>query len=385
VAAALGQRATKDSADAFVYGVLPPAKAVGRMVARRVAEALGNSLSGSGAKGTGGGGGVDVGLVGELAREIAQEYATDLQRGAQLGPLADLVEAVKGPTSKLAADMRSLGEAVGGAAERALASSQLSSAPPSAAQAATPVSAVRTARPPPPPPPSSVTSGVGAEVEAKRRRVAELRKLTKRDETWDETWAPRSGADVAAEAAVAEAEAAVEAAAKVFATLELRVEGRSSSRTNAQSVTADFLPLDDLSVDADFDAADGVVEADAVPYFDETLTGVAALDETVLRSAQNSDGNAARASRQAEPRTRPLNGPAAAPPSFWRESSALTSDAAAAADRGVAFDVDVSVIESAPDAEEVSRKRQAVFVDAFFLSAEAMLGTRPLMTSDDLW
>jgi hypothetical protein len=357
------------------------------MVARRVAEALGNSLSGSGAKGTGGGGGVDVGLVGELAREIAQEYATDLQRGAQLGPLADLVEAVKGPTSKLAADMRSLGEAVGGAAERALASSQLSSAPPSAAQAATPVSAVRTARPPPPPPPppSSVTSGVGAEVEAKRRRVAELRKLTKRDETWDETWAPRSGADVAAEAAVAEAEAAVEAAAKVFATLELRVEERSSSRTNAQSVTADFLPLDDLSVDADFDAADGVVEADAVPYFDETLTGLAALDETVLRSAQNSDGNAARASRQAEPRTRPLNGPAAAPPSFWRESSALTSDAAAAADRGVAFDVDVSVIESAPDAEEVSRKRQAVFVDAFFLSAEAMLGTRPLMTSDDLW
>jgi hypothetical protein len=150
-------------------------------------------------------------------------------------------------------------------------------------------------------------------------------------------------------------------------------------------VTADFLPLDDLSVDADFDAADGVVEADAVPYFDETLTGVAALDETVLRSAQNSDGNAARASRQAEPRTRPLNGPAADPPSFWRESSALTSDAAAAADRGVAFDVDVSVIESAPDAEEVSRKRQAVFVDAFFLSAEAMLGTRPLMTSDDLW
>jgi hypothetical protein len=355
------------------------------MVARRVAEALGNSLSGSGAKGTGGGGGVDVGLVGELAREIAQEYATDLQRGAQLGPLADLVEAVKGPTSKLAADMRSLGEAVGGAAERALASSQLSSAPPSAAQAATPVSAVRTARPPPPPPPSSVTSGVGAEVEAKQRRVAELRKLTKRDETWDETWAPRSGADVAAEAAVAEAEAAVEAAAKVFATLELRVEERSNSRTNAQSVTADFLPLDDLSVDADFDAADGVVEADTVPYFDETLTGVAPLDETVLRSAQISDGNAARASRQAEPRTRPLNGPAAAPPSFWRESSALTSDAAAAADRGVAFDVDVSVIESAPDAEEVSRKRQAVFVDAFFLSAEAMLGTRPLMTSDDLW
>ena len=142
VAAALGQRATKDSADAFVYGVLPPAKAVGRMVARRVAEALGNSLPGSGAKAAGGGGGVDVGLVGELAREIAQEYATDLQRGAQLGPLADLVEAVKGPTSKLAADMRSLGEAVGGAAERALASSLPSSAPPAATQATTPVSAV---------------------------------------------------------------------------------------------------------------------------------------------------------------------------------------------------------------------------------------------------
>ena len=80
-----------------MYGVLPHAKAVGRMAGRRIAERLGNKPAVKGSNG--------LGLVGELASEIANEYAADLKRGAQLGPLSDFVDAVKGPTSKLADDL----------------------------------------------------------------------------------------------------------------------------------------------------------------------------------------------------------------------------------------------------------------------------------------
>lgn len=81
-AAALGQRASKDSADAFVYGILPPAKAVGRMAARRVAEAVADSLGSESSRKPQGGTSTS-GFVGELAREIAQEYSADLKRGAE--------------------------------------------------------------------------------------------------------------------------------------------------------------------------------------------------------------------------------------------------------------------------------------------------------------
>lgn len=38
-AAAMGDRASKDASDILVYGVLPSAKALGKMAARRVAQA----------------------------------------------------------------------------------------------------------------------------------------------------------------------------------------------------------------------------------------------------------------------------------------------------------------------------------------------------------
>ena len=116
LAAALGERASKDGADAFVYGVLPSAKAVGRMAARRVAESAaqyGVDLpapkkvgSSSSAPSEG------VGWVGELASEIANQYKEDLKRGSEMGPLADLVDAVSGPTKKLQDDLNALGGSV---------------------------------------------------------------------------------------------------------------------------------------------------------------------------------------------------------------------------------------------------------------------------------
>ena len=85
LAAALGERVSKDGADAFVYGVLPSAKAVGRMAARRVAESAAQygvdlpaprklELSSAPSEG--------VGWVGELASEIANQYKEDLKRGS---------------------------------------------------------------------------------------------------------------------------------------------------------------------------------------------------------------------------------------------------------------------------------------------------------------
>jgi hypothetical protein len=57
-----------------VYGVLPPAKAVGRMAARRVAESAAASLGAvSGQPAPPRASPDGVGLVGELANEIATQ------------------------------------------------------------------------------------------------------------------------------------------------------------------------------------------------------------------------------------------------------------------------------------------------------------------------
>ena len=121
---AIGQRASKDSADAFVYGVLPSAKAVGRMAARRVAESVADSVDMAqgkpGAKRAAPGVGDAVGLVGELASEIAQQYKEDLKRGAEMGPLADLVDAVSAPTQKLKNDLKGVAEALPGSIKELL-------------------------------------------------------------------------------------------------------------------------------------------------------------------------------------------------------------------------------------------------------------------------
>ena len=45
------------------------------------------------------------GIVSELAKEIAAEYAAEMERATTLGPLADIAEAAKGPTTKMKEDL----------------------------------------------------------------------------------------------------------------------------------------------------------------------------------------------------------------------------------------------------------------------------------------
>ncbi|KAL1515830.1 hypothetical protein AB1Y20_002446 [Prymnesium parvum] len=103
VVAAAGERASKDSSDLLVFGVLPGAKAIGKMAARRVAQ----GISGERSTSTG-----IAGMVSELASELAKEYADEIQRGKQLGPLAGIAEAVEGPTKKMKEDLLNMGNAL---------------------------------------------------------------------------------------------------------------------------------------------------------------------------------------------------------------------------------------------------------------------------------
>ena len=117
LAAALGERATKDASDTVVLGVMPGAKAVGRMAARRIADEIADGIAERdprpegilGRRGRDGAAEAEKrreagGIVRELAKEIAEEYERDLKRAAELGPLSDLAEAAKGPTSRLKKD-----------------------------------------------------------------------------------------------------------------------------------------------------------------------------------------------------------------------------------------------------------------------------------------
>ena len=117
LAAALGERASKDASDTVVLGVMPGAKAVGRMAARRIADEIADGIAERDPRPEGilgrrrRDGAAEAekrreagGIVRELAKEIAEEYERDLKRAAELGPLADLAEAAKGPTSRLKKD-----------------------------------------------------------------------------------------------------------------------------------------------------------------------------------------------------------------------------------------------------------------------------------------
>jgi len=120
LAAALGERASKDSADAAVYGVLPSAKVLGRRAAVEFAESLAASFGGAPRKGRSK---EMMGLMSELASEIAQEYTADLKRGRDYGPLAEVADAVAGPTQKLREDFAAVGQALGSGAQRLLETS----------------------------------------------------------------------------------------------------------------------------------------------------------------------------------------------------------------------------------------------------------------------
>ena len=78
LAAALSARATKDSSDAAVFGVLPSARAVSKVAARRVAQRISKGDgSDDGGKESGA-----ASLIGEVAAQIADEYSAEIKRGA---------------------------------------------------------------------------------------------------------------------------------------------------------------------------------------------------------------------------------------------------------------------------------------------------------------
>lgn len=114
LAATVGARASKDASDTVVIGVMPGAKAVGRLAAKRLADEIASRVPAAAARfpGLGGGGGAadaerrqGQGIVSELAKEIAAEYAAEMERATTLGPLADIAEAAKGPTTKMKEDL----------------------------------------------------------------------------------------------------------------------------------------------------------------------------------------------------------------------------------------------------------------------------------------
>ena len=78
LAAALSARATKDSSDAAVFGVLPSARAVSKVAARRVAQRISKGDgSDDGGKESGA-----ASLIGEVAAQIAEEYSAEIKRGS---------------------------------------------------------------------------------------------------------------------------------------------------------------------------------------------------------------------------------------------------------------------------------------------------------------
>ena len=108
-------------------------------------------------------GGESVGLVGELARELAEQYRQDLKFGAEMGPLADLVDAAKGPTQRLSADIKGLASAT---------ATLLTSAPPVGPGQLGATVDEDTPGAPPPPAPRTIFDTIAekrAKVEAMRR------------------------------------------------------------------------------------------------------------------------------------------------------------------------------------------------------------------------
>ena len=115
LAAAVGDRAAKDSGDALVFGVLPAATAVSKVASRRVADLVSQRLADSriggalpslpaapppppsGASAASG----TAGLVRDVAAQLAVEYADAAQRGRQQGLLPDMRATVTGETRRL--------------------------------------------------------------------------------------------------------------------------------------------------------------------------------------------------------------------------------------------------------------------------------------------
>ena len=159
LAAAIGDRAVKDSGDALVFGVLPAVSAVGKVAVRRAASAIPEDLAASVAASVAASlaeplrilpaelrpkagpaqvgtppsleargaptpsprpptelppraglppqAGAVAGLMREVAEQMVVEYAVSTQRGVASGALPDVAEAVSGRTRRLASDVAS--------------------------------------------------------------------------------------------------------------------------------------------------------------------------------------------------------------------------------------------------------------------------------------
>ena len=342
LAARVGQRASKDSADAIVYGVLPSAKAVGRMAARRVAQRVADQLGTEtewkkgGAKGGGGTGAAGgVGLVGELAEELAQAYKEDLKRGAEMGPLADLVDAVKGPTQKMAQDLTALGGVINKAleSEKMETERELSAAKeglPAAETSASSVVADTLAVASSPPKPLGPIAALQQRAKQKRERLEALKR--------------------------GEQPPVAEASAPPPPPTAAAVRTPRSRATDIPAAAAAGMGAG--FVDVDVEAS---VEVFGEEAFGESLRS--AGGEEARRSGARVGGRA---------------------PPFDEAGGLETFRGAAGDEEGVLEAVDVSVTAVEADEEEQATQRKAVFIDAFFLSAEAALGTLFTNTFDFL-
>ena len=369
------------------------------MAGRRIAERLGNKPAVKGSNG--------LGLVGELASEIANEYAADLKRGAQLGPLSDFVDAVKGPTSKLADDLSAVRSSLLGPAKpRAVA--------PAAADV-TPVADLPAADSP---------RDLRAEIEAKKRRIEAL----------------KAGGVAAADAAdAAEAEAApagrpaqpsfvdvaTEAARRLQAASQAEAEARrvrrARERERADRAAAERAAMEEAGRAADAMAAAAPVAPDAAVSveagvaepaaagawpFDEVAVEAVAVEAVDVEAVDVDGGEAVveatveatfaevleaevfEATVEAElavevdaGSTRPMRSADASAPEGSALDVALDQidelvDLGGEGEgEGEAIDaVDVSVTSVEEDADEVAQQRQTLLLDAVLITLEAALG-----------
>ena len=179
LAAAVGDRAAKDSGDALVFGVLPAATAVGKVAARRFADALPEAVAetvakspaaewpavkpllplldpnraGASADGTKKGGelmapsrrqgsssssNLPAAIARELAQQLVVEYAASSKRGVEQGILPDLTDpAIGGKTRKMLYDAAQGVLARGRAGASAVTSLPAAPAPQAATRGAT--------------------------------------------------------------------------------------------------------------------------------------------------------------------------------------------------------------------------------------------------------
>ncbi|KAJ1633846.1 hypothetical protein T492DRAFT_977500 [Pavlovales sp. CCMP2436] len=129
LAGKVAERALKDSADSFVFGVLPAGKVASKVAGKALAQAIATSvaerIAGDGVRERGRGEAVGsavnaAAFVGDVVGQIATQYRDDIKAGAERGPLARLASVVTdAPTQLMGGMSRALRSSFEGTAEGA--------------------------------------------------------------------------------------------------------------------------------------------------------------------------------------------------------------------------------------------------------------------------